>query len=147
MGITRGRLRFPSPALIIACLALFAALGGGAYAASSIGSKGIHFSSAHLVNGWKSGHTTNKLDAPPGYAKDSLGVIHLRGDLFGGPDDTSAFVLPKGLRPSHVVYVPIYTASEAIGYVLVQKDGNVTLLGGNVTAFASLDGVSFVAGE
>jgi hypothetical protein len=38
MGITRLRLRFPSPALILSCLALFAALGGSTYAATSIGS-------------------------------------------------------------------------------------------------------------
>jgi hypothetical protein len=37
MGITRLRLRFPSPALILSCLALFAALGGSTYAATSIG--------------------------------------------------------------------------------------------------------------
>jgi hypothetical protein len=38
MDITRLRLRFPSPALILSCLALFAALGGSTYAATSIGS-------------------------------------------------------------------------------------------------------------
>jgi hypothetical protein len=37
MGINRLRLRFPSPALILSCLALFAALGGSTYAATSIG--------------------------------------------------------------------------------------------------------------
>jgi hypothetical protein len=35
MGITRLRGRFPSPALILSCLALFAALGGSTYAATS----------------------------------------------------------------------------------------------------------------
>ena len=38
MGITRLRARFPSPALILSCLALFAALGGSTYAATSFGS-------------------------------------------------------------------------------------------------------------
>jgi hypothetical protein len=37
MGINRLRLRFPSPAFILSCLALFAALGGSTYAATSIG--------------------------------------------------------------------------------------------------------------
>ena len=148
MNITRSRIRFPSPALMVASLALFAALGGSTYAATSVGSKSaIHFTKAHLRNGWQSGHKSNPLDAPPGYAKDSLGVVHLRGDIFGGSDDTTAFVLPRGLRPSHVVYTPIYTASGAIGYVLVQPNGKVLPFDGNVGAFASLDGVSFVAGE
>ena len=35
------RIRTPSPALVIACLALFAALGGVAYAAATIGSEDI----------------------------------------------------------------------------------------------------------
>jgi hypothetical protein len=148
MGISRSGLRFPSPALLVACLALFAALGGSTYAATSVGSKSaIHFSKAHLRNGWQSGHKTNPLDAPPGYAKDSLGVVHLRGDIFGGSNDTTAFVLPRGLRPSHVVYKPIYTAAGVIGYVLIQPNGKVLPFGGNVNAFASLGGASFVAGE
>ena len=147
MGITRLRLRFPSPALILSCLALFAALGGGAYAATSSGTSGIHFTNATLQNSWQSGHKMNPIDAPPGYVKDSVGVVHLRGDIFGGSNDTTAFVLPKGLRPSHVVYTPIYTASGALGYVLIQPNGKVIPFDGNVGAFASLDGVSFAAGE
>jgi hypothetical protein len=147
MGITWPRLRFPSPALIVSCLALFAALGGGAYAATSSGTSGIHFTSAKLQNNWQSGHKTNPTDAPPGYAKDSVGVVHLRGDIFGGLNNTTAFVLPKGLRPNHVVYTPIYTASGALGYVLIQPNGKVIPFDGNVNGFAALDGVSFVAGE
>jgi hypothetical protein len=45
------------------------------------------------------------------------------------------------------VYKPIYTQSGLIGYVLIQPNGKVLPFGGNVVAFASLDGVSFVAGE
>ncbi len=150
MGITHPRSRFLSPALILSCLALFAALGGSTYAATSSSSSrisSVHFTSATLKNGWQSGHKTNPLDAPPGYAKDSVGVVHLRGDLFGGSNDSVAFVLPKRLRTSHVVYVPIYTASGATGDVLIQPNGRVVLLNGNAAAFASVDGVSFAAGE
>jgi hypothetical protein len=146
MQTRHSRLRLPSPALILACLALFAALGGGAYAASSIGTKGIHFTTVKLKSPWQAGSKTNHQDAPPGYAKDSLGVVHLRGDIFGS-NDTTAFVLPKGARPSHLVYAPITTQSAAAGAVLIQPDGKVIPYGGNVNAFGSLDGVSFVAGE
>jgi hypothetical protein len=48
MGINRLRLRFPSPALILSCLALFAALGGSTYAATSIG--GTSSASLQRVN-------------------------------------------------------------------------------------------------
>jgi hypothetical protein len=146
MSNTHTRLRLPSPALILACLALFAALGGSTYAAVSSGTRGIHFVNAKLKNGWIAGHKTNPQDAPPSYAKDSLGVVHLRGALFGS-DDTTAFVLPSGLRPSHVVDAPVFSQSGVAGGVTIDKHGNVVLFGGNVSAFASLDGVTFVAGQ
>ena len=41
VGVSMKRLRTPSPALVIACLALFLALGGVAYAAATIGSEDI----------------------------------------------------------------------------------------------------------
>ena len=41
VGVSMKRLRTPSPALLIACLALFVALGGVAYAAATIGSEDI----------------------------------------------------------------------------------------------------------
>src|SRR5690242_21346149 len=107
MGTTRSRLRFPSPAFAVACVALFAAIGGSTYAATS-SSRAIHFTNAKLKNGWQPGNKTNPQDAPPSYAKDSLGVVHLRGALFGQNDKT-AFVLPRGLRPRHTVEEPLFT--------------------------------------
>jgi hypothetical protein len=147
MGTTRTRLRLPSPALILACVALFAALGGGAYAASSIGSKGIHFTNVKLEHGWIDASKTNHVYASPGYAKDSLGVVHLRGGLSSGPNDTVAFVLPKAARPSHTIDIPVFTASSAMGTISIDSKGRALLFGGNATAFTVLDGVSFVAGE
>ena len=41
VGVTMNRLRTPSPSLVVACVALFVALGGVAYAASTIGSEDI----------------------------------------------------------------------------------------------------------
>jgi len=41
VGVTMDRLPTPSPSLVIACLALFVALSGAAYAASTIGSEDI----------------------------------------------------------------------------------------------------------
>ncbi|HZO77796.1 MAG TPA: hypothetical protein VFB39_07105 [Solirubrobacteraceae bacterium] len=147
MSITRLRLRFPSPALIVACLALFAALGGSTYAATQSSASRIHFTNAALKNHWKPASTTNPQLAHPGYAKDSSGVVHLRGALFGGTDDTVAFVLPKGRRPSHALNVLVFSQSGVAGGAVIQRNGDVLPFGGNVTAFASLDGISFVAGE
>ena len=144
MAITRTRLRFPSPALILSCFALFAALGGGAYAASSVGSSSIHFTNATLENGWIGGfdHT-----GPPGYAKDSLGVVHLRGGLSGGAG--VAFVLPKGLRPNHrlFIFVDAGLSSPQGGELQIYPNGEVAPSGSNVSSFTSLAGISFAAGE
>jgi hypothetical protein len=41
VGVTMDRIRTPSPALVLACVSLFVALGGVAYAAATIGSDDI----------------------------------------------------------------------------------------------------------
>ena len=41
VGVTMDRIRTPSPALVIACVALFVSLGGSAYAVATIGSDDI----------------------------------------------------------------------------------------------------------
>jgi hypothetical protein len=140
------RLRFPSPALIVACLALFAALGGSTYAATHISASAkIHFSNAALKNGW-----TNH--GPPfalaGYAKDSVGIVHLRGALNYGGSDTGTFRLPRGLRPSHELDLPIFASGLAnVATVTIYPSGNVAVIMPNTDSFALLDGVSFAAGE
>jgi hypothetical protein len=144
MGITRPRWRFPSPALIISCLALFAALGGGAYAASSIGLTTIHFTNPTLKNGWGN---VGQTYAPAGYAKDSSGVVHLRGTIHGASVGTTAFMLPSGARPSHLLYVGAYTAGSTFGSLEIEPNGDVVPWGSESTTFTSLDGISFAAGE
>ena len=140
---TRPRLRFPSPALILSCLALFAALGGGAYAAASSGTPTVRWTKAKLMNGWQSyvGST-----ARVGYAKDSAGVVHLRGTMHNGTDDTTAFVLPKRMRPRHTTVLALFTQNPG-AELEIGDDGTVLPIGGGDTAYTSLDGISFVAGQ
>ena len=145
MGTTRPRLRLPSPALILSCLALFVALGGSTYAATSIGSSSIHFTNATLKNGW---HNFADGYAPAGYAKDSLGVVHLRGGISGGTSGVPAFLLPSGMRPTHHLDITVFTnAGTAVGYISVSTAGQVTPIGVYAASFTALDGVSFAAGE
>ncbi len=144
MGITRSRLHFPSPALILSCLALFAALGGSTYAATSSGSSSIHFTNATLMNGWKK---VGVHYAPAGYAKDSLGIVHLRGGIDGGTGGTVALVLPKGLRPSHSIFPVVAGGGITVGQLEIKPTGKVAPIGSGVSSFTSLDGVSFAAGE
>jgi hypothetical protein len=144
MGSSRLRMRVPSPALILSCLALFAALGGSTYAATSAGSSSIHFTNATLQNDW---HNFGTIYAPAGYAKDSLGVVHLRGGIFAGTSGTTAFILPSGMRPSHHLDLPVFTSGGEVGYVAISAGGQIRPIGAYANSFTSLDGVSFAAGE
>jgi hypothetical protein len=145
MGTTRPRLRFPSPALILSCAALFTALGGSTYAATSISSSGrIHFTNAKLHNSWAN---SGPPSAAAGYAKDSLGVVHLRGAIAGSTSLSVAFVLPKALRPSHDLLVPVVAGAGNVQILQILRSGKALPDGPNVTNFTSLDGISFAAGE
>lgn len=102
----------------------------------------IKFTNAKLNNGFKDGGVGS---APPGYAKDSLGIVHLRGGLKGQSE--VPFILPKGFRPSHEVNVPTYTYDGTEGFLDITITGKLILAGGDVPGCASLDGISFVAGQ
>lgn len=143
MCISRLGRWLPSPALMIACVALFAALGGSTYAATTSGDS-IHFTNAKLEGGWTiAGFNPGK----PGYAKDSLGVVHLRGAVANGTGGSVAFVLPKGLRPAYHLYLPIYTAGYTEGSLDIEPGGDVAPFGTESSSYSSLNGVSFVAGQ
>jgi hypothetical protein len=141
------RLRVPSPALIIACLALFAALAGGSYAATQIRTSGsITFTKATLKNGWNA--AASIIYARPGYAKDSTGEVHLRGAIYNGSSATTAFVLPIGLRPSHYMQIVVASFNDnPPSRIVIQKNGAVIPTGNDVGAGIWLDGTSFAAGE
>jgi hypothetical protein len=104
----------------------------------------IRFTNAKLQNGWKYGGGGS---AQPGYAIDPLGVVRLRGGLFDGTSGTTAFVLPKALRPSHPIWLPIYTSGFTAGSLSVSPNGEVTPSGDAVAGYASLDGINFTAGS
>ena len=143
MKTTRPRLRLPSPALIISCVALFSALGGGAYAATSLSSSSPTWHNGTYLNGWS---TYGSSYAHAGYAKDSNGVVHLRGGVGGGSAE-EVFQLPVGYRPTHYVYTTIYTEGGTQGSLEITPTGAVEPFGGSSTSYSGLDGVSFVAGE
>jgi hypothetical protein len=148
------RLRLPSPALIVACVALFAALGGTTYAATSAGathaapSAGaitLHFTNiTRFNNKWRPARS--KAYARPGYARYA-GVVHLRGVIYDGRSGRTAFLLPTSVRPNHLLYLQVFTGRGKTGSVLIQHDGEVIPLGSSVRALTSLDGISFAAGE
>jgi hypothetical protein len=133
-----------SPALVISVLALFVALGGSSYAATSgkATTHSLRYTKASLLNAWAwGGFGTNAA----GYAKDPSRVVHFRGSVGGGAADTVAFTLPAADRPSHTLYFTMYTEGGTTGTVQVANDGSVLIDGANAHGFASLDGITFSA--
>jgi hypothetical protein len=55
--------------------------------------------------------------------------------------------LPKGFRPTNEVNVPMYTYNGTEGDLDITSSGKLILAGGDPQAYASLDGISFVAGQ
>jgi hypothetical protein len=107
-----------------------------------------------LLPGWASSEPQSNTGNPQVY-KMADGVVELSGSMHGGnvTSQLSAFQLPAGDRPAHVMMIPLYTYGGSAGYISILPTGVVqaggieissTTVSGNL--FTSLDGVSFTAG-
>jgi hypothetical protein len=79
---------------------------------------------------------------PPGYFKDSFGIVHLRGLVRGGAG--TIFILPVGYRPAFRELQAVQTNNNTIGRLDVLTDGQVFMQNGN-NGWFSLDGATFRA--
>jgi len=99
------RLRKPSPAMVIACIALFVALGGVGYAAFNLPADSVR--SRHIVNG-----QVKRVDLAPGLlpagrfnAGGEAGGAVCNPDVLGISDETCAFIKMNLPRPARVLLV------------------------------------------
>ncbi|HLX32277.1 MAG TPA: hypothetical protein VKR79_05840 [Gaiellaceae bacterium] len=76
------------------------------------------------------------------FAKDSLGVVHLKGVIKAGSYGAAVFVLPAGYRPAQDLYVPV---AEQYG-AYIYTTGEVDVIGPDAGSNAGFDGLSFLAG-
>ena len=87
--------------------------------------------------------------APPGYWKDALGIVHLRGMIKSGTVNTTAFTLPTGYKPQYAIVrsqVASNGTTEAASRVDVAADGTVIpRVPAGYNSYVSLDGISFRA--
>lgn len=74
--------------------------------------------------------------APAGYCKDQFGILHIRGYIKSGANNTTAFVLPEGYRPSATDTYLILT-SGVLGWLNILPDGSVKVFG-TMTQYALL---------
>lgn len=83
----------------------------------------------------------------PGYMKDSLGRVRLRG-MIAGPASQNAvmFTLPEGHRPAVARLFTAITHPDVIGRINVYADGTVRVFRGS-GVWISLESVHFQAGQ
>jgi hypothetical protein len=94
-----------------------------------------------LLNGWVAvgnGRTT------PGYYRDGLGFVRLKGMVSSGTMGAAIFTLPVGLRPSETRRLVILTGG-GVGAVDIDTNGNVIpiVYGTANNSNLSLDGIHF----
>ena len=94
-----------------------------------------------FMNGWVN---FDNVYNPAGYFKDSLGIVHLRGLVKNGTNNTTIFTLPVGYRPSNRELQAVQTNNNIIGRVDIFADGQVTVVSGS-NGWVSLDGITFRA--
>jgi hypothetical protein len=94
-----------------------------------------------FLNGWQyygSG-------AQPGFRKDSLGWVHLKGQLKSGSVPGTLFSLPAGYRPAEFSQFPAMS-NNAYAVVDVNTTGDVVMSqGANAPPSASINGITFLA--
>ncbi len=167
-----GRIRSlvtQSPAIVISILAVALSIGGGAYASTHgstsnyppvpVGNSpvatqaataaGVTWTSLSLINGWTSENGTYGTGNP----KVSLqgGIVYLSGSLAQSTPGNSEFaILPSSFRPTHNLYITVYTNGDTTGTVYIAHSGvmeaySTTACGSGNTAqcFTSLATVSF----
>ena len=93
-----------------------------------------------FFTGWKTLGDPHPL---AGYFKDSLGIVHLRGMVEGGPNP-DIFHLPLEYRPGSRSVHMVLTSGNQIGRIDVLKDGVVRRESGGL-GWYSLDGITFRA--
>jgi len=139
-----------SPAITVATAALVLSLAGGATAATVTSQRPaapVVWHNLKLINGWGYGGFGSFHAA---YYVDANHVVHLRGSARLGKIGSAAFRLPKGVRPSHVLSLPIY-ASAGVQEMNILPNGfaipfDQTGTDSSVRDFTSFDGVSFPQG-
>ena len=134
-----------SPAIAIAGAALVLSAAGGATAATVASHQPaapVKWHNLTLTNGWQYGGFGSFHAA---YYVDSNHVVHLRVSARVGHVSKSVFRLPRGIRPSHVLSLVIYTDGGPASMQILPNGGVITG-GGNTTDFTSFDGVSFPEG-
>jgi hypothetical protein len=148
-----------SPAIVISILAVALSFGGGAYASThasappaagnSVATAGVTWTSLSLINGWASENGAYGTGNPK--VAEQSGIVYLSGSLAQSTPGSSEFaVLPSSFRPTHNMYITVYTNGDTQGTLYVGHDGTMEAYsatscasGNTAQCFTSLATVSF----
>ncbi len=90
-------------------------------------------------------------ETAPGFYRDALGFVHLRGVLRRTGGDPVALVLPVGARPGGLKRFPAYSETDVgvpvVAGVVIAPDGELRPVGAAVDDLVSLEGITFRAGD
>ena len=111
----------------------FTSLDGASFATS-----GSSFTKLTLQNGWTS---YGQGFASPS-ARSVSGIVHLRGTIATGGTNNFPFTLPAGLRPDHLVYVPVTLSGSNYGRLEIYPSGVVQVYAEGATWSNAQHGVS-----
>jgi hypothetical protein len=158
-----------SPAIVISLLAIALSFGGGAYASThghasnyppvrvsnspvatqAATAAGVPWSSLTLINGWASENAVYGTGNPK--VSEQNGIVYLSGSLAQSIPGSATFtILPPSFRPTHNLYITVYTNGSTTGTLYIDHSGvmeaySATSCGSGDTAqcFTSLATVSF----
>jgi hypothetical protein len=98
-----------------------------------------------LINGW--------IAYPYGTAAPQVekvgGIVHFKGAISTAGASAYPFVLPSGLRPAHIVWIPVDMCNAQNGRLIIWPSGIVEVQAqnafSNAQCFTSLEGASFAS--
>lgn len=96
------------------------------------------------INGWASGQTGFHTGGPSWTI--SNGIVYLSGSVFRSSGTKTQFAtLPPQARPSHAIWLSVYTESDSVGNLVIKPGGSISAFGAQAPGFTSLATVSFPA--
>lgn len=144
-GVSRHGFRLAAAAVVPAALAGIAL--GPVTAAQASGREPAVTVTWHklaTMNNWQSGQATFHTGGPSWTILN--GIVYLSGSVFRASGSKTQFaLLPSQIRPSHAIWMTIYTNSDTTGTLVIKPGGAISLFGPSSRLFSSLATVSYPA--
>ena len=155
--MSRTRARAPQAlAIAAAALALACSFGGSASATSRASiqhaaapaqqagaiATSVRWHRLTLRNGWASSQSQYGSGNPA--VAVQRGIVYLSGSMHQASGTSTQFAtLPRGFRPRHNLWLPVYSFSGTEGSIEIAATGQMFAFGADVTAYTSLAGISY----